>query len=285
MNVAQDLQTDIRRLLVPPNILSPLVEVHVAGPPACWKTMSPDARQWVARHAKERFIQNVWAVNPSHFNGELADTTPKGWESEKPINGGPVIHYGHFVDGLKNIPPYHAFWVASGDCHTVILSDDDRIVPCHAGLDCLVPRYWIDKFSNRDPARRSVVQNACSLFDDVSQVRAAIILGIGELEYRLDDPTYGVANECLQREFTRWGYESSLRTTSEDAGYMAIDLVELIRIQLRRLGVPESAIWSDGHDTFSDRSPDTDGHLWWSHSRAAQNGDAQKRNLVFVARV
>jgi copper oxidase (laccase) domain-containing protein len=177
------------------------------------------------------------------------------------------------ADGVQ-IRPQEAFFIASGDCPTIVAFDSggDKLVATHAGRDCLFDRQFIEtgKSSRGVP---SVVDAIVGRLG-ASNISVAILCGIGADSFRhpWSHPKYGKFNRKMV-EYLFSLYGSKCVSGSLEEG--CLNLPEIIRAQFVSAGVSSRQIHCDEIDTYSDR--ESDEPLWWSSVR----GD-KERNGVFA---
>jgi len=207
------------------------------------------------------------------FNAKVVEPVPDNFDHHERI-GGVDLYFGAEADGVSNLPPHTAFWVASADCPTVVLTDGDRVLPFHAGRDSVAPRYWIPEILSADRGRASVVDTALGYFNGSGKaVRAFVLCGIGHHSFihSLDDPKWGDSNRRLVAEVTeRWG-ERCIRESGQHPNEVSLSMPDVIQQQLVRGGVPGRNVKHDGIDTRRDEE-------WWSQADGEDG-----RNAVLIA--
>jgi len=210
---------------------------------------------------------------PYKMNGLIAPQNH--FKGEGSLNGTKVFG-GIHADGVR-IGPGEGFGLMSGDCPTVIIYDGSGkyVFAAHCGLKDLV-QFDSNRIGTFALQSYSVIQNIITKAHhrrvSRSHLHAAIVCGIRTgLQYRIDDEKYGEKNLALQNWCkVRYPYRPIIV-------HEEINMVEFVKAELEKLGIPPDSISTDQVDTFSDK--DKSGEpLWASHSRDGSN----KRNLVLV---
>ncbi len=225
-------------------------------------------------------VNTVLAPNVSKASGKIAraeDLPIKVKGDDPPIirrglvekNGG--LHL-EFHDGAI-LGANEAFYVATGDCPTVIVTSNDskKVIATHGGRDCLIDQEMI---LSGKPSRKnfSVVDSIMESFEGKNPERISVFIALGigaeHFHHKWSDPKWGEVNRTL----TNYVIQNFGRRCIEgEREKGCINLPKIIFRQFEKYGVGELE-W-DGCDTYSDT--ENGEHLWHSHRRdkgPARNG-------------
>lgn len=209
----------------------------------------------------------------------------------------PFFYRGQDADGVLLTHSDDAYFLASADCLAAIVYDPctNELVGLHCGRDALIDRNKINGGDPREFAsvidagiNKILVSRASKLgsaFYDTSSLRVFLAAGIGpevfihpttKMVMGADGTLVGNAYADANARMIDFLLETFGETVVPNRSLGTIDLRALATAQLVRLGVHESNIQWDGHDTATDT--DTDGNFLFHSNRR----DRVKRNLVVV---
>jgi hypothetical protein len=170
-------------------------------------TKEPASQAMIAGVAETFGVTDLFAINPSQFNGRVVAADPAYFEKHA-LHGGVSVHFETYVDGVVGLIPGQAFWMRSGDCPTIFLVGHGEVAALHGGLHSILTPYWKDGFA-ATPNRPSVVQaGVARMSTRPDQLQARIICGAGADGYvlKMDHPVHGRHNHRLMQEVrARWG--------------------------------------------------------------------------------
>lgn len=178
--------------------------------------------------------------------------------------------------------PGEAFFIASGDCPTLVMYSpfSGKLGCAHAGRDCL-----FDRAKLRGGAARKHESVVFALLDqfswyDRSHIKAFITCGIGGESFRhsmIEGDRREENRAMINYIVATWGPHCVVGSREEGA----LSLKEVIRAQLLSAGISPDNIGQDSIDTYMDGDyayMQNPGYRWWSNRR----GDKSERNGVFV---
>lgn len=159
------------------------------------------------------------------FTTRCVSVVSSGWTELMPS----VFQSGEVCDGLMTSQSNVALGMANGDCPAVIVYDEDahKLALLHGGLKCLIQK----------DGGIGIIQ---TFFDshgfDRRTVKVRLAYGIGPCCYGLDWLPECHANALVKQ------FPTAVATTGPERGKKSIDLFELIRLQLRELGLQGNQI-------------------------------------------
>ncbi len=159
------------------------------------------------------------------FTTRCVSVASPGWTELMPS----VFQSSEACDGLMTSQSNVALCMANGDCPAIIVYDEDshKIGLLHGGLKCLVQK----------DGGIGILQ---AFFDshgfDRGTVKVRLAYGIGPCCYGLDFLPECHANALVKQ------FPTAVATTGPEKGKRSIDLFELMRLQLRELGLQGSQI-------------------------------------------
>jgi len=219
----------------------------------------------------------VFMPTPSTMNGVVVR---KEDFTQHHAYGNILISNGIDADGVL-LDSGTAFAVTSGDCPTLVLFNQERVLGTHVGLRSVVQP---DASSGSWGQQHNVVKNALTAIGgSPKEVQAFICCGIRTgYQFSTRHPEFGKRNASLHswiRERHPRCHRAVLHPERE-----TIDMIALVRAELMELGVPRDNIQHDNIDTFANVSPDGE-YLWASNARSARQTPPgpKQRNLVVVA--
>lgn len=249
------------------------------GQPVNWSIRSnPEAAKLIASFAAEHEVSTILQPSPD-FSARVCQR----WDLAKAAlvptrNDGAVTFLrGASADGVDDVRPGEAFYIASGDCPTLVLYDPTwgRLVCAHAGRDCLWDRRHILEGAPARPSA-SVVTSAFACFNrHPLRTRAFICGGIAgrNFEHDVESGDLASSNARMVGHFVDECGKFSVVGDSNDG---CLDLKFIIARQLVKAGLFPDMTGCDAIDTFDDRLNGE--YVWWSNRR----GDKQERNGILI---
>lgn len=257
---------------------------------------NPEGKKIIAGQARELGVRKIFVPRSTEANALVIDANPELFPESEVVDG-VEIFYGACVDGVRLITPKTAFFVASGDCHTLALcSPDKTVVAAHCALKSLIDPGTYEKERGPNRMQGSVIDGIFSdnRFCQNSMTAAGLFCGIGpnEFEHCFTDPVHGATNQKLiNLLIAQWGEETVLNADTPGRMVGQINICEIVKSQMRRYGVPvdHGKFVCDGIDTYTDMTTDDDNgkSTWWSHRRWYETGarGIDGRNGVLVVRM
>jgi copper oxidase (laccase) domain-containing protein len=243
---------------------------------------NPDVGKYIAEFAlKNAGVTEILSPRPD-FSGRICTREELTVQLENIVGRcevSRILRHPENVsaDGVE-IKPGQAFYIASGDCPTLVVFDPigKRLIAAHAGRDCLWDReHVLNDKTAREHA--SIVDAAMLEFDDVppEELKAFIACGIAakNFSHSLTDPNLKSKNLEMIAALEK---NCPIEFMGKDSAG-CINLREIIRSQLISHGLRPDAIGCDAIDTYGD-TDSTGEHYWWSNRR----GDKTVRNGVLV---
>ncbi len=217
--------------------------------------------------------RKVFAPSPVTFNARVV--SPKLLTSEIVLGAGFTLYRNALcpADGTW-LSPGQAGIISAAGCPVIVACYENRCVFAHAGRDSLLDRGRISGTNTRE------VESVCeSMLEALAAPKALrgrayfyafFSIGPSVLTHELAHPAYGEFNRAMHFHLRRlWGEGCSY----EREGIIHLNLMNLIRNQLMRFGVPKRNITL--HAKKIEKRPEL------FHTR---DGGGQNRNLIVIAR-
>ncbi len=256
---------------------------YAFGRPDNWSLADMATRNRIALFAHQRRVTKIFAPVPSQFNAKIC---ARGEFNEEILI--PLVNRDHVTifrsppaDGCE-ILAYEGFFIASGDCPTIVVHDPDsrRTFCAHAGRDCLFDR---SNALGRGKSREhdSVVHALLAEFPKEVARNLKVFIACGISGRNFSHPLQGHdrSEEC-QKMLMYIEHHYGCGFARGDLSLGCISLKDLIRMQLVQRGVESDNIGCDNIDTFADTDRGGN-HVWWSNRR----GDKKERNGVLILRL
>ncbi len=247
--------------------------VHALGAPDDWSPAKPENRDRIAAKFRDFSIGGpVYCPTPVG-NAQVCDTSQLS-----PVEDLPQMYRGVNAGGVI-LSPGSSYYLASGDCPTVVLYDpDSRRAAClHAGRDEVLDSIYLETGS-LGRQYFSIAEAGVMALDvqRTSQLKVFVGYGIApeDFSHPTDHPVYGMKNQQLITYLAR----HHPTTLVGDPSKGCIDIRQLLHEQFMNLGIPGDNIRTDMVNTFADQ--DEAGNQWHSCRR----GDKTRNGIIVVYR-
>ncbi|PCI30328.1 hypothetical protein COB52_01685 [Candidatus Kaiserbacteria bacterium] len=225
------------------------------------------------------FATRLFVLLTVEMNGKIA---PASAFKQEPFCEELSLMTGAFADGVM-LGKGDLAVSTSADCQQVTLVfADGRVLTFHAGLECFLQT----GNNSNGPFKvqgHNVLENALRSYGKRPGLRQVhISCGIrSRYSFPLSHKVYGAANLAMRT----WCEVKYPNRPVFNLQLEELNMYELIKAELMRLGVLEALITMDDIDTSSDVD-EVGKYRWASNARQAADGSTKlkQRNLVIVAR-